>query len=87
MAEVFTYMKPFEKKAIDFLKQRMDEIDKEMERLADERALYDEMLRRLDPCPDCNGIGEIRIVIDQDESEYQKCAPCKGTGVRGGNVK
>lgn len=86
MAEVFTYMEPFEKRAINFLSQRIYEIEKGLKRLVEEKALYEEMRRRLDPCPDCNGTGETRVQIDQDDSKYLKCNPCKGTGVRGGNV-
>jgi len=86
MAEVFEYIKPFEKKAIDFFQQRIEEIDDEQGRLASERALYAEMIKRLHPCPKCGGQGELCIQVDQDHSEFPKCPSCGGTGIRDRNV-
>lgn len=32
-------------------------------------------------CQDCDGEGQVRRWVAQDETEPTKCEPCKGTGV------
>ncbi len=32
-------------------------------------------------CSDCNGLGQIRYIICEDESEYKDCSTCGGLGV------
>ena len=83
MAQVYKHLEPFEKRAIDFFRQRIDEIKEQQGNLVLEESLLEEVVRRLGPCPDCNGQGKTRNVIDQDWSEYERCGSCKGTGVRG----
>lgn len=36
--------------------------------------------KELNQCPGCNGTGELRTIIDVDESKYEKCNACDGTG-------
>lgn len=42
---------------------------------------WDEMAEKLHYCTNCNGCGEIRHIISQDESRYSKCSACDGSGM------
>jgi hypothetical protein len=82
MPTVYEHIVPFEKRAIVYFKDRLQEIKKEMEALADEHAFLTEIVRNLNPCPACKGYGEFTEVIDQDDSRTIKCQECGGSGTR-----
>ena len=82
MPVVYTHIKPFEKRAINYFQLRLYEIGKEMDTLKDERDFLTEMVRKLNPCPACKGAGEFREVVEQDHSECYGCMTCGGTGIK-----
>lgn len=69
-----------------YIEQRLSDIKKEIEDLQVEKESLEWLRTAIRVCPDCNGGGRVRVVVDVDESEYYTCDGCKGTGVTGGNV-
>jgi hypothetical protein len=65
-----------------FVLRRIADIGGRLAVLDDERMLYDEILSLLNPCPACNGYGEIREYIAQDESNLRMCTACMGSGTK-----
>jgi hypothetical protein len=59
---------------------RAMELETQIQTLSLELRQWEQMLENLDTCSSCNGYGEIREIIDQDESTYHKCPRCNGTG-------
>lgn len=80
MAKAYAHM-PIDRRIVDFAQSRMRELKDEIYLLEQEMVIWDEILRRMKPCPECKGAGELRYFIAQDESETRKCEKCKGKGV------
>ena len=45
-----------------------------------ELGFWQKFYSEMQACHNCNGYGNIRTIISQDESRYEKCTCCDGTG-------
>ena len=58
-----------------------------MQLLSQRLARYKKLLKAFESyvrrtvCGECRGMGKIRYVICEDESEYKECPDCDGTGI------
>lgn len=77
---------------IKLWKQKTDltkEINDLKYKLRDLEAAWEETILELDSiasiiCMRCQGQGELRISYAQDETRFEECKACKGTGLRKG---
>lgn len=65
----------FFKRQPDAVREAIAEVNKEIDYWT---ALDAEI--RMTSCPACQGAGQFRTIVDQDESYTTKCERCKGTG-------
>lgn len=79
MATVYDHFAPV-LKVIDYAHQRQREIDASIEDLKKEAVMWNEIIAKYEPCPTCNGHGELRHILSQDESDYETCSSCGGKG-------
>lgn len=79
MAEAYAHM-PMPRRGIYFAKCRIGELDREIDKLTQERILWNALLDLLKPCGNCDGQGELRHFIAQDEVNFEKCPKCNGVG-------
>jgi hypothetical protein len=59
---------------------RVMELDAQIMALSLEFRQWQNMLEEIGSCDYCNGSGQIREIIAQDESRLQTCSVCNGTG-------
>lgn len=79
MATAFSHM-PMDKRIVDFAHQRVSELQSEIGTRKNELEMWNGLLKALKLCKGCNGMGKIRHIIAQDESELLTCEKCKGSG-------
>ena len=60
---------------IKFLNEKCADLNSEIER-------WQSIIRSVNPCEKCGGVGEFRVVVEQDESKRIKCTACKGRGIK-----
>ena len=80
MAEFYSHMGK-EKAWVDHVKTKLRNIEFQQKELNEQKDHYEWMLEMLQPCPECEGSGEWREIISQDESKYHKCKKCGGSGI------
>lgn len=76
----FTHM-PMPKRVVSWIRSRIGILKKEIEELQNEQEMWKLHLDTLNVCQNCNGYGELREIIAQDESIFHKCEKCGGAGV------
>ncbi len=82
MARVYTHITPFNKRAISYFRSTQKELKDTIRELTDEHEFLEELITLLNPCPKCEGYGEFRVYIAQDDTRYEACKTCAGTGSR-----
>lgn len=80
MAVAYDHITPPQKRIIHFAKQRLYEIETQMAGLKSELQMWNSLIEILNVCGACNGHGELRHQIAQDESETEICKLCNGQG-------
>ena len=80
MARAYDHIEDPVKRFIHFIGQRVHEINESISALESEKRMWDQMRGVFKLCDRCNGLGELRMVEDQDISRLIKCPTCKGTG-------
>jgi DnaJ-class molecular chaperone len=59
----------------------MHDLEIDISKKKDELQAWQSVIDVLKPCDRCDGAGEIRYRVAQDETEIQTCEKCKGKGV------
>ncbi|KKM42276.1 hypothetical protein LCGC14_1563180 [marine sediment metagenome] len=71
-------LKPMQRQ---YLEEQAAEVQTELAIAYGDLEVLQSILESLNPCQACNGVGELRHIIEQDHSEYSKCPGCGGDGV------
>lgn len=68
----------------NYLEARIDEIDKNIKRLLDEKKGVEFILKivreKINWCPECDGKGFIKYLITENEYKTEDCPKCKNKG-------
>ena len=82
MAQVFTHIVPFEQRVYDYCYQRRCELESIIGEAQRELEFFVELQKRQDRCPNCGGKGHWSVCDIENESHYEHCTQCGGTGAR-----
>ena len=81
MATAYNHLEKRER-ILTFGKSRISEINGEIGDLEAEKVMWEDIIEMQDPCERCGGFGKLRHHIAQDETRYEDCPACKGSGKR-----